>query len=160
MQNSENLDTRIFGLTSTLEKPTRGKPMRGLFIIIELLRNFFYSIFIFRNLHKLIWTFFRKKILLNSPGKCSSISVPEIRTTVRLSQQLMLYKLSRNSCQNSAKIVRKTQHDQLLENRVVWPLKLCCTALDLCANKWLYDSLGVRAKLLRNYSVVSLNFCA
>ena len=28
-----------------------------LFIIIELLRNFFYSIFIFRNLHNLIWTF-------------------------------------------------------------------------------------------------------
>jgi hypothetical protein len=48
MQNSENLDTRIFGLTSTLEKPTRGKPVReGLFIIIELLRNFFYSSLIF-----------------------------------------------------------------------------------------------------------------
>jgi hypothetical protein len=28
MQNSENLDTEIFGLTLTLEKPTRGKPVR------------------------------------------------------------------------------------------------------------------------------------
>jgi hypothetical protein len=39
-------------------KTHKGKTSeRGLFIIYELLRNFFYSIFIFRNLHKLIWTF-------------------------------------------------------------------------------------------------------
>jgi hypothetical protein len=39
-------------------KTHKGKTSeRRLFIIIELLRNFFYSIFIFRNLHKLIWTF-------------------------------------------------------------------------------------------------------
>jgi hypothetical protein len=28
MQNSENFDTENFGLTLTLEKPTRGKPVR------------------------------------------------------------------------------------------------------------------------------------
>jgi hypothetical protein len=28
MQNLENFDRRIFGLTLTLEKPTRGKPVR------------------------------------------------------------------------------------------------------------------------------------
>jgi hypothetical protein len=32
--NSENINTEIFGLTTTLEKPTRGKPVReGVFII-------------------------------------------------------------------------------------------------------------------------------
>jgi hypothetical protein len=33
MQNSENIDTKIFGLTSTLEKPTRGKPVREGFVL-------------------------------------------------------------------------------------------------------------------------------
>jgi hypothetical protein len=38
--NSENINTEIFGLTATLEKPTRGKPVReGVFIIWELQRN-------------------------------------------------------------------------------------------------------------------------
>jgi hypothetical protein len=38
----ENLTQEIFGLTSTLEKPTRGKPVReGLFIICRALRNNF-----------------------------------------------------------------------------------------------------------------------
>jgi hypothetical protein len=36
MQNSENLDTRIFGLTSTVEKPTRGKLVReGLLLLLS-----------------------------------------------------------------------------------------------------------------------------
>jgi hypothetical protein len=35
--NSENINTVIFGLTTTLEKPTRGKPVReGVFIISEV----------------------------------------------------------------------------------------------------------------------------
>jgi hypothetical protein len=39
-------------------KTHKGKTSeRGLFIIYGLLRKIFYSIFIFRNLHKLIWTF-------------------------------------------------------------------------------------------------------
>jgi hypothetical protein len=33
MKNSENIDTNIFGLTSTLEKPTRGKPVREGFVL-------------------------------------------------------------------------------------------------------------------------------
>jgi hypothetical protein len=33
MQNSENIDTKIFDLTSTMEKPTRGKPVREGFVL-------------------------------------------------------------------------------------------------------------------------------
>jgi hypothetical protein len=40
--NIQNINTVIFGLTTTLEKPIRGKPVReGVFIISELQRKFF-----------------------------------------------------------------------------------------------------------------------
>ena len=50
MQNSEILDTYIFGLTSTLEKPTRGKPVREGFVLFMsfseiLLQHFHLQIF-------------------------------------------------------------------------------------------------------------------
>jgi hypothetical protein len=150
MQNSENYRHKNFWSNIDPGKTHKGKTSeRGLFIIYELQRNFFYSIFIFRNYKNLSQTFIRK-ILLNSPGKCSSISVPEIRTTVRLSQQLMLYGLSRFSCQISAKTVRNMQQEQLLENVLYDPRNSCqnctdCTethpeiydsrCLDFCANK-------------------------
>jgi len=55
--NSEKFNTMIFSLRTTLGKPTRGKLVRGNFIIGELQRNFIYSIFIFRKIHKLISDF-------------------------------------------------------------------------------------------------------
>ena len=39
MQNSENIDTKIFGLTSTLEKSTRGKPVREGFVLFMSFRE-------------------------------------------------------------------------------------------------------------------------
>jgi hypothetical protein len=33
MKNSENIDTKNFGLNSTLEKPARGKPVREGFVL-------------------------------------------------------------------------------------------------------------------------------
>ena len=147
-------------------KTHKGKTSeRGLFIIYELLKNFFYSIFIFRNLHKLIWTFLQL---------CSSISEPEIRTTVRLSQQLMLYELSRNSCQNSAKTVRKTQHEQLLVNHAVLLSKFVpnytdcmkihseiyySSYLDFCANKCCTKALEC-VPILSKIAAAVLDFCA
>jgi hypothetical protein len=98
------------------EKTHKGKTSeRGICIIYELLRNSFNSIFIFRYLHKLIWTFLQL---------FSSISEPEIRTTVR---KLMMYGLSRNSCQNSAKI------------------QFLCHSM-------LFGSLGMHANTPRNFS--------
>jgi hypothetical protein len=48
---SENYNTEIFGLTATLEKPTRGKPVReGDFNYLGALEKFCSSMFIFRNL--------------------------------------------------------------------------------------------------------------
>jgi hypothetical protein len=49
--NSENINTVIFGLTATLEKPTRGKPMRGSFYYLGASEKFCYNMFIFRNLN-------------------------------------------------------------------------------------------------------------
>jgi hypothetical protein len=49
--NSENYNTEIFGLTATLEKPTRGKPVReGDFYYLGASEKFCYNMFIFRNL--------------------------------------------------------------------------------------------------------------
>ena len=175
MQNSENIDTQIFSLTSTLEKPTRGKPVREGFLLFmsfwEISFTTYSSSEIYTNLFGLSFA----KILLNSPGKCSSISVLEIRTTVRLSQQLMLYGLSQNSCQNSAKTIRKTQHEQLLVNRVVRPSKFVpnctdCTEihskiyyssyLDFCENKCCTAALECVPILSKNTAVVHLYLCA
>jgi hypothetical protein len=79
----------------------------------------------------------------------------------------MLYGLSQNLCQNSAKTVWKTQHEQLLVNRVVrsprfMPNYTDCTEihseiyyssyLNFCANKCCMDSLGMHANTLRNCS--------
>ena len=78
----------------------------------------------------------------------------------------MLYGLSQNLCQNSAKTVWKTQHEQLLVNRVVRPSKfvLNCTdcteihskiyyssCLDFCANKCCTAALECMP-ILRNCS--------
>jgi hypothetical protein len=75
-------------------KTHKGKTSeRGIFIIYELLRNFFYSIFIFRNLHKLIWTFFHKnpfeqswKMLLDfcprNPYNCTAVPTINVVRTV------------------------------------------------------------------------------
>jgi hypothetical protein len=50
--NSKNINTMIFGLTGTLEKPTRGKPVReGDFYYLGASEKFCYSMFIFRNLN-------------------------------------------------------------------------------------------------------------
>ena len=156
-------------------KTHKGKTSeRRLFIIYELLRNSFTtysSSDIYTNLSGLSFT----KILLNSPGKCSSISVPEIRTIVRLSQQLMLYGLSQNLCQNSAKTVRKTQHEQILVNCVVRsprfvPNYMDCTEihseiyynsyLNFCANKCCMVALECKPILSEIAATVLLNFCA
>ena len=172
MQNSENIDTKISGLTSTLEKPTSGKTVREGFLLLlsfwEISFTAYSSSEIYTNLFGLSFA----KILLNSPGKCSSISVPEIRTIVRLSQQLMLYGLSRNSCQNSAKTIRKTQHEQLLVNRVVRPSKFMpnCTEmhsknyysnyLNFWANKCCTKTLECVPILSEIAAIFLLNFCA
>ena len=148
-------------------KTHKGKTsQRGICIIYELLRNSFTTFFIFRYLHKLIWTFLQL---------CSSISEPEIRTTVRLPQQLMLYGLSRNLCQNSAKTVRKTQHEQLLVNRVVRsprfvPNYTDCTEihseiyyssyLNFCANKCCMAALECMPILSEIAFAILFNFCA
>ena len=175
MQNSENIDTKIFSLTSTLEKPTRGKPVREGFLLFmsfwEISFTAYSSSEIYTNLSGLSFA----KILQNSPGKCSSISIPEIRTTVRLSQQLMLYGLSQNLCQNSAKTVQKTQHEQLLVNHVVRPSKFMpnctdCTEihseiyynsyLNFCANKCCTAALECMPILSEIAAAVLLDFCA
>jgi hypothetical protein len=112
-------------------KTHKGKTSeRGLFIIYGLLRKNLLQHIHLQKFTQTYLDFLSQKILLNSPGKCSSISVPEIRTTVRLSQQLMLYGLSQKLCQNSAKTVRKTQQEQLLENRVVRPSKFVPNCTD------------------------------
>jgi hypothetical protein len=156
-------------------KTHKGKTSeRGLCIIYELLRNSFTaysSSDIYTNLSGLSFT----KILLNNPGKCSSISVPEIHTTVWLSQQLMLYGLSQNLCQNSAKIVRKTQHEQLLVNRDVRSPRFVPNYMDyteihseiyyssylnFCANKCCMAALECMPILSEIAAAVLLNFCA
>jgi hypothetical protein len=78
--NIQKICIEIFGLTTALEKPTRGKPVKGIFIFSELQRKFFYSNQI---LSKNSQTYFRKFLEQNSfrtTPNCSSISVPEIRT--------------------------------------------------------------------------------
>jgi hypothetical protein len=87
----------------------------------------------------------------------------------------MLYGLSRNSCQNSVKTVRKTQHEQLLVNRFVRPSKFMpnCTDcmkihskiyyssyLDFCANKCCTVAFECMPILLEIAAVVLLYFCA
>jgi hypothetical protein len=156
-------------------KTHKGKTSeRGIFIIYELLRNLFTaysSSEIYTNLSGLSFT----KILLNIPGKCSSISIPEIRTTVWLSQQLMLYGLSQNLCQNSTKTVWKTQHEQILVNHVVRsprfvPNYIDCTKihseiyyssyLNFCANKCCMEALECMPILSEIAAVVLLNLWA
>jgi hypothetical protein len=57
--------TQIFGLTTTLEKPTSGKPVReGDFYYLGASEKFCYSMFIFRNLN----------------DKLISITVPSLNT--------------------------------------------------------------------------------
>jgi hypothetical protein len=59
--NIQKIYSDIFGLTMTLEKPTRRELVReGIFIICEVQRNFFYNIFIFRNYTNLSQNFFNK----------------------------------------------------------------------------------------------------
>jgi hypothetical protein len=63
----------------TLKKPTREKPVRGIFIVSELQRKFFYNNHI---LNKNSQTYLRKFLEQNSfrtTPNCSSILVPEIR---------------------------------------------------------------------------------
>jgi hypothetical protein len=62
--NSENINTIIFDLTATLEKPTRGKPVRGSFYYLGASEKLCYSMFIFRNLN----------------DKLISITVPSLHT--------------------------------------------------------------------------------
>jgi hypothetical protein len=51
-------NSEIFGLTSTLEKPTRGKPVRGDFYYLQSSEKEFLTTVFFRNLiHRLISIF-------------------------------------------------------------------------------------------------------
>jgi hypothetical protein len=71
----------------TLEKPTRGKPVREGFLLFVSFREIsFYNIFIFINYTNLSQTFFCKNPSEQSQ-ESSSISVPEICTTVWFSKQ-------------------------------------------------------------------------
>jgi hypothetical protein len=87
----------------------------------------------------------------------------------------MRYGMSRNSCQNSAKTVRKTQHEQLLVNRVVRPSKFVpncmdCTEihseiyyssyLDFSANKCCTTTLECVPILSEIAAAILLDFCA
>jgi hypothetical protein len=60
----------------------------------------------------------------------------------------MLYRLSQNLCQNSAKTVQKSQHEQLLVNHVVWPPRFVPNYM---------DSTKIHSEIYYNND---LNFCA
>ena len=87
----------------------------------------------------------------------------------------MLYRLSQNLCQNSAKTVWKTQHEQLLVNRVVRPSKFMPNCMDctkihseiyyssylaFCANKCCTTALKSMPILSKNIASVHLDFYA
>jgi hypothetical protein len=74
--------TEIFGLTTTLEKPTRGKPVREGFLLFRASeKNSFTTDSSSKNYTNLSQNFF-SKTPSEQPQNCSSISVPEIRTSV------------------------------------------------------------------------------
>jgi hypothetical protein len=82
-QNIQKIYIDIFGLTMTLEKPTRGKPVREGFLLFESFReNSFTSDFSFRK-----YTNLSQKFLLQNyfrtTTKCSLISVPKNCIVVR-----------------------------------------------------------------------------